>query len=72
MDNPKLTIHKSTVINLYRELEHIKDLVDEYSSEFYDPKKLYDEMVDVVFGYNNNYKDLMDDLQITLNGKEVK
>ena len=72
MNNPKLTIHKSTLLNLYRELEHIKWLIDEYPSDLYDPQKVYDEMVDVVYGDDGYYERLMEILSITLDGKEVK
>ena len=72
MDNPKLTIHKSTVIELYDLLRHIKDVVDKYSSEpSYDPKKVYDEMVDVCC-LGDGLIPLMYGLLITFDGKEVK
>ena len=68
----KLTIHKSTVIDLYDLLRHIKDVVDKYSSEpSYDPKRVYDEMVDVVYGDDGHYKRMMKILDITIKGKEV-
>ena len=66
----KLTIHKSTVIDLYDLLRHIKDVVDKYSSEpSYDPKRVYDEMVDVC---DEEIRPLMYDLLTTLDSKEVK
>ena len=43
MKNPKLTIHKSTLLNLYNELQHIKSLIDDYPSDLQDPQIVYDE-----------------------------
>tara|TARA_B100001248_G_C27254887_1_gene395585 strand:- start:398 stop:556 length:159 start_codon:yes stop_codon:yes gene_type:complete len=51
-------------------LRHIKDVVDKYSSEpSYDPKRVYDEMVDVC---DEEIRPLMYDLLTTLDSKEVK
>ena len=72
MNNPKLTIHKSTLLNLYRELEHIKRLIDTYPSELYDPQRVSDEMVDAVYGDDGYYESMMMILDKTINNKEVK
>lgn len=66
MDNPKLKIHKSTLMNLYNHIDNLRNLMLNHPSE----REVYYEVLNMVF--DEHYESMMEILQITLNNKEVK